>query len=311
MSGFAGGPSPDLLTRWFEIGAFYPVFRDHSAKDTPRVEPWVDGPEHLAIRRRFVEERYKLMPYLYGLAENNSRTGDPIMRPVFYDYPGALTMSCDQSSTFTLGKSLLVAPPPRLESPQEYDVCLPAGGWFDYWTGRRAGTAQVAAAGQIQSATQATGVETTRGDIVREKPRLDHLPVFVRAGTILPRQAVVQSTTETPQGPLQLHIYPGENCTGELYADDGHSMAFTRGGYLRQTVRCQMTAVGLEINFDKRQGTYGAWWRQLTVTVHGWQGQARVANGSRTVASTVEAAAETVSFTIPDQARTARFVVNR
>jgi alpha-glucosidase len=62
VSGFAGGPSPDLLTRWFEIGAFYPIFRDHSAKGTPRVEPWVDGPQHLAIRRRFVEERYRLLP---------------------------------------------------------------------------------------------------------------------------------------------------------------------------------------------------------------------------------------------------------
>lgn len=311
VSGFAGGPSPDLLTRWFEIGAFYPVFRDHSAKDTPRVEPWVDGPEHLAIRRRYVEERYKLMPYLYGLAEQNSRTGDPIMRPVFYDYPGALTMSCDQSSAFTLGKSLLVAPPPRMESPQEYDVCLPAGGWFDYWTGKRAGTAQAAESGQIQSATQATGVQTTRGDTVREKPRLDYLPVFVRAGTILPRQAVVQSTAETPQGPLQLDIYPGENCTGELYADDGHSMAFTRGGYLRQTVRCQVTPTGLEVSFDKRQGSYRAWWRQLAVTVHGWQGPAQVAHGSRPVASTADAAAETIRFTIPDQAGTARFIINR
>ena len=110
VSGFAGGPSPDLLTRWFEIGAFYPVFRDHSATGTPRVEPWVDGPEHLAIRRRFVEERYRLMPYLYALAEQNARTGDPIMRPVFYDYPDALAATCDPAMTFTLGRDLLVPP---------------------------------------------------------------------------------------------------------------------------------------------------------------------------------------------------------
>jgi alpha-glucosidase len=89
VSGFAGGPSPDLLTRWTEIGAFTPVFRNHSATGTPRVEPWVDGPDHLAIRRRFIEERYRLMPYFYALADQNARFGDPIMRPVFYDYPAA------------------------------------------------------------------------------------------------------------------------------------------------------------------------------------------------------------------------------
>ncbi|MEG8055585.1 glycoside hydrolase family 31 protein [Sphingomonas sp. 22L2VL55-3] len=112
VSGFAGGPSPDLLTRWTEIGAFTPVFRNHSATGTPRVEPWVDGPDHLAIRRRFIEERYRLMPYFYALADQNARFGDPIMRPVFYDYPAAATASCDQSMAFTLGKSLLIAPPP-------------------------------------------------------------------------------------------------------------------------------------------------------------------------------------------------------
>lgn len=311
VSGFAGGPSPDLLTRWFEIGAFYPVFRDHSAKGTPRVEPWVDGPEHLAIRRRFVEERYRLMPYLYQLAEQNARTGDPILRPVFYDYPSALSMSCDQSATFTLGKALLVAPSPHMESPQAYDICLPAGGWFDYWTGKRAGTPQADTAGQIQSATQATGQATTKGDVVQEKPQLDRLPVFVRAGTILPRQAVVQNTAETPAGPLMLDVYPGDDCRGELYLDDGHSMAFEKGAFLRQAVTCTMTPQGMEIRFDQRQGRYAAWWKQIAVTVHGWQGSAQVTRGGKAVASQADAATETVAFTVADPARPTRILVAR
>ena len=117
VGGFTGGPSPELLTRWFEVAAFSPVFRDHSTKDSPRAEPWVDGPEQLAIRKRYVEERYKLLPYIYALAEQNSRTGDPIMRPVFYDYPDALDSDCDRSMTFTLGPSLLIAGPPKPEVP--------------------------------------------------------------------------------------------------------------------------------------------------------------------------------------------------
>ena len=71
VGGFVGGASPELLTRWYEIAAFTPVFRNHAANDAPRAEPWVDGPEHLAIRRNYIEERYRLMPYLYALAEQN------------------------------------------------------------------------------------------------------------------------------------------------------------------------------------------------------------------------------------------------
>src|SRR5438270_7562530 len=100
VGGFVGGASPELLTRWYEVAAFTPVFRNHSAHDAPRAEPWVDGPEHLAVRRRFIEGRYRLMPYLCALAELNSRAGGPIMRPVLYDYPDALESDCGKGLTF-------------------------------------------------------------------------------------------------------------------------------------------------------------------------------------------------------------------
>jgi len=306
VSGFAGGPSADLLTRWFEIGAFTPVFRDHSATGAPRVEPWVDGPDHLAIRRRFVEERYRLMPYFYALADQNSRFGDPIMRPVFYDYPSAEQMPCNQSMVFTLGKALLIAPPPNPESPQTYDVCLPAGGWYDYWTGLRAGTPEPAAAGPIQSATQAVPTEHARGDRVAETPRLDRLPIFVRAGTILPRQPLVQSTAETPTGPLMLDIYPGTECVGTLYEDDGTTLAYARRDFLRQTVRCTVTPKGLSIDFDAREGLFKPWWTQITVTVHGWQGQGRTMQGGRKIVTQIDPTAETATFTIAAPANAAR-----
>jgi alpha-glucosidase len=245
VGGFVGGASPELLTRWYEIAAFTPVFRNHSAHDAPYMEPWVDGPEHLAIRRRFIEERYRLMPYLYALAEQNSRTGDPIMRPVFYDYPDALGSDCDRALTFTVGRSLLVSPPPRPESPQPFNICLPAGGWYDYWTG-----------------------VPVQGAKLSETPKIDAVPVFVRAGTILPRQPLVQSTMEKPNGPLELDIYPGEGCRGELYFDDGITV---NGPSLRQTLQCSVTPTGVELRFGKRQGSYRPWWKQIAVTVHGAQ----------------------------------------
>src|SRR5690606_33200192 len=86
VGGFTGGASPELMTRWFQLAAFMPLFRNHSATDAPRAEPWVDGERHTAIRRRFIEERYRLLPYIYALADENARTGAPLMRPLFYEY---------------------------------------------------------------------------------------------------------------------------------------------------------------------------------------------------------------------------------
>jgi alpha-glucosidase len=256
------------MTRWFEIASFTPIFRDHSAKNTPRAEPWLDGPAQLAIRRRFVEERYRLMPYLYALADQNARTGDPLMRPVFYDYPGVAGASCDQSMNFTLGRSLLIAPPPKIESPESYEVCLPPGGWFDYWTGKVVtGAASGMAGGDGASH-------------ITETPALDRLPVFVRAGSILPRQPLVQSTAEKPDGPLYLDLYPGADCGGTIYFDDGHSMAFSRGRYLRQRVRCEIKGASLVVAFGPREGDYAPWWTRIEVVVHGDFPQAQLSRST-------------------------------
>lgn len=243
IPGFTGGASPELATRWFEIGAFEPVFRGHSAKGTPNAEPWVDGPAQLAIRRRFIDERYRLLPYLYAVAKESAGTGDPVMRPTFYDYPEMEKASCDQSMAFTVGTDLLVAAPPNPDQPGPYDVCLPGKGWYDYWTGMRIAK-----------------------DRLSETPKLARLPVFVRPGAIIPKQPLVQSTSETPKGPLRLDIYPGDDCRGEIYFDDGVSII---GPSLRQQLACALTATGVTLHFGPREGSYRPWWKSIVVTVHG------------------------------------------
>lgn len=89
VGGYAGTPSPELLTRWIEIGAFQPIDRDHAEKGTGDHEPWAGGPEQEAIRRRFIEERYRLLPYLYTTLESNTRSGLPLLRPLFLEFPDA------------------------------------------------------------------------------------------------------------------------------------------------------------------------------------------------------------------------------
>jgi len=243
IPGFIGGASPELATRWFEIAAFTPVFRAHAANDAPRAEPWVDGAEHLAIRRRFIEERYRLLPYIYAVAEDGARTGDPLMRPTFYDYPWMQSASCDQSMSFMLGRDLLVAASPKPEQPRAYDICLPGKGWYDYWSG-----------------------VALPSDKVKETPTLTRLPVFVRPGSIIAKQPLVQSTSEKPNGPLELHVYPGDDCRGELYFDDGVSV---KGASLQQAINCTVTPRGISLSFGPRIGRYAPWWKSIAVTVHG------------------------------------------
>ncbi|WP_343521471.1 TIM-barrel domain-containing protein, partial [Sphingomonas sp.] len=285
IGGFTGGPSPELLTRWIQIGAFTPVMRVHAANNTPRSEPWVDGPGHLALRRKAIETRYRLFPYLYTMAEQQARTGDPIMRPVFYDYAAS---GCDSPMSFTLGRDLLIAASPKPESPQPYDVCLPKAGWYDFWTGRRV----AAESGE-------------KADSVTETPRLDRLPVFVRAGTILPRQPLVQSLRETPRGALELAVYPGPDCGGMLYLDDGKARAIERGAYLRQSFRCAATAEGLRIELGAREGKLKPWWREISVAVHGQDNARTVRLGTRTIAAVHDGTADLLGFSIPDSAAAA------
>jgi alpha-glucosidase len=301
VGGYAGAPGADLLTRWIELAAFMPVFRDHYTKGAVRKEPWVDGPQHLAIRRHFIGERYRLLPYIYALADENSRSGAPLMRPVFYDFPDALAASCEQSTTFMLGDRLLIAPPPDLESPAAYEICLPRGRWYDYWSGADASRLPHSANGSGDSA----------GQVVTVTPGLATLPVFVRAGAILPRQPLVQSTAETPRGPLSLDIYPGEDCRGQIYLDDGHSMGYARGAYLRQLVRCAVSEDRLSVDFQPREGAFEPWWRQIRVTVHGWQGAAAASLDGQPVAVSTNATRREVSVLLRDQHGPARLSIRR
>jgi alpha-glucosidase len=256
VGGFAADPAPDLLTRWHQLGAFRPLFRNHTQKRTRDQEPWSDGPEHTALRRRAIEERYRLLPSLYTAAEAASRTGVPMMRPVFLEFPEAVTRLREHEGWFMVGDSLLVAPARYLESPYSQTLELPPGGWFDYWTGRPV---------EMSDSEQPFqgGVRLTRC-LVREAS-LDHLPVFVRAGAIIPRQPLVQSTKQRPEGALELHVYPGEDgAEGELYWDDGISFGYRQGDYLLQRF-----AWDEALQVLSSEGRHQPWWSDVEVVVHG------------------------------------------
>ena len=298
VGGFAGTPQPDLLTKWLEIAAFQPIDRDHTAKGTADQEPWVHGPAQEGIRRRFIEERYRLMPYLYTLAEEMSRTGLPIVRPLFLEFPHAAgdghPIDLDATGEFLFGPDILVAPAPFPDELDAYRVLLPPGVWYDLWTGARVDTARARSAEQRDAEQPAAGdkeqvtsvqikgaptaaippgtqakTSAAAVDPLMITPTLEHLPVYVRGGAIVPTQALVQSTGQTPAGPLTLRVYVGPDCHGTVYLDDGQTMAYKRGEFLRMESSCTTDGSTVTVHVGPHRGSFRPWWKELAIEVYG------------------------------------------
>jgi alpha-glucosidase len=250
IGGFAGSPTADLLTRWFEVGALNPIYRDHTSKGTADQEPWVHGPEHEAIRRKYIELRYKLMPYLYTGIEEMSRTGLPVMRPVFLEYPQASDFYGDNRD-FLFGRDFFVAPV-TTDMVDAEEISLPPGEWYDFWT----------------------NTKLSSKDRFTLQPRLDEMPLYVRAGAIVPMQPLVQSTEEKPDGPLELRVYLPNNtssgdCHGTLYQDDGHTFAYQKGEILRANYACQVSSAAVIVSCAMEKNAYQPWWKSANVTIYG------------------------------------------
>jgi alpha-glucosidase (family GH31 glycosyl hydrolase) len=219
----------ELYARWFQFGAFTPIFRSHGWVWREHV-PWAHGPEVEAICRRYAELRYRLLPYTYTLAWQAHTAGLPLMRPLVLNFP-------DDPRTWTLdheylwGDDLLVAPVTR-EGATSWPVYLPAGGWFDFWTGER---------------------HEGPGGVTLAAP-LDRLPLLVRAGAILPLGPIVQHTGERELDELTLQIYPEGTSRLELYEDDGRSNAYRRGRHALTPLACEARADRVTVRVDPPLG---------------------------------------------------------
>jgi alpha-glucosidase len=271
VGGFNGSPAPALLTRWVELAAFSPFYRDHATKGSLPHELWNNGPEQEAIRRRYVEMRYRLLPYFYALADEASRTGLPLMRPVYMEFPEIFAPGFpgfdNVDTEFLLGSGLLIAPPPFAEMAGDYAVSYPPGTWFDFWTGDK--IAPQPHNPSIVDVVNAGGGATLPGPR-QIHPALETMPVYARGGSIIPMQPVVQNTEEIPGGPLELRVYPGDQCGGALYLDDGHTFDYQHGKYLRQSLTCQSDTKSLRLTFHAREGSYTPWWKLIEVVIYDW-----------------------------------------
>jgi alpha-glucosidase len=287
VGGFRGSPQMDLLTKWMEVAAFQPIDRDHTTDGSKNQEPWVGGSTQEALRRRYIETRYALMPYLYTTARAMALHGLPIVRPLFLEFPDAGAndepVDLQAPAEFLFGPDLLVAPPEFPNETDDYQVLLPPGPWYDYWTGKRLEGARPANSMDAEQKTASVTDAVTEAEPtpITITPTLEDLPVYARGGSVIPEQPLVQSTMQKPEGPLTLRVYPGvadkdgKTCRGDVYVDDGISYAFEQGDSLRMTTTCNGGgSAPLTVMVSSHEGSYQPWWNAVTLEVYGWQGNA-------------------------------------
>lgn len=208
VGGYRGDCSGELLVRWTQLGAFIPYFRNHSEIGTARQEPWEFSSEYFDIMRGYIRLRYNFLTYIYNLMRESTLTGAPAVRPLFYHF-GDDPETYQINDQFLLGEGLMVCPVLRPGANHRM-VYLPRGSWFDYWTDQRL---------------------TGERYLAVEAP-LSKLPLFVRAGTILP----VDEHTPSPKNRMEqtaliMHCYAGKDGFYRLFIDDGTSLNYRSGEY--------------------------------------------------------------------------------
>ena len=247
IGGFTPGPTPELFTRWLQLGVFYPFMRVHNEGRVDQ-EPWAHGPEHEARNRRAIERRYELLPHIYNVMHEASTTGLPAIRALVLEYPDD-PQTHTREDEFLFGRDLLVAPVLR-PGERERDVYLPQGHWFELETGTR-----------------------HEGGGRRVPVTLDDIPVFVRGGAFVFRQPVVQHTGEMSGTPLLVSVFPAQQSEAWLYEDDGISLDYQRGVFARRRFAQRREEGRCVIELSKVDGTYRSAQRDLVLEV--WELQAQ------------------------------------
>jgi alpha-glucosidase/alpha-D-xyloside xylohydrolase len=238
----------ELYLRWFQFSAFCPLFRSHGRTWKLRL-PWgwntgdygpaelepayaaevlpkpdaLHNPEVERICRKYLNSRYQLLPYIYSAVEEGHRTGMPLMRAMWLHYPDdAKAQTIDDAYMF--GNSLLVAPVLEADT-RERKIYLPQGTWWDFWTSER----------------------VEGGKAVTRNVDLETLPVYVKAGAVMPTGSMKQYALAPSTEPVKLTVYPGADGQSSLYEDDGQSFAYIHGDFSRLELQWKEASRNLSI----------------------------------------------------------------
>ena len=194
---------PELYTRWFQYATFLPIMRTHGSR--PANEVWSYGKQAEPILEKYLRLRYQLMPYIYSLGYQTWLTGAPFMRALPLDFPNDPKVA-DLRDEYMFGPAFLVAPVTE-QGATSREVYLPAGAdWYNYWTNER----------------------VKGGQTITVAAPIDTIPLFVRAGSIIPLGSQVESTHQQ-QAIAKVRVYPGADASFTLFSDDGTTYAYEKG----------------------------------------------------------------------------------
>ncbi|MFH1118686.1 MAG: glycoside hydrolase family 31 protein [Bacteroidota bacterium] len=246
VGGFSKDATPALFARWIGIGAFSPFFRSHTHYDTKSAEPWTYGEVVENISRNYIQFRYKLLPYIYSAFRESVETGMPVIRSLAIDYSfDEKIYNYIYQNEYLFGPSILVAP---TESTRDLvKVYLPDGEWYNLHTGIK---------------------YHGKNEIITECP-VHILPLFIKAGSVIPMQKAVQSTSENPGEILYLHVFNGnENSGSTYYEDDGDSYDYEHGAYYKRQITFDPGK--RELTLEARTGSLNSRFTKIQLFLHGF-----------------------------------------
>jgi oligosaccharide 4-alpha-D-glucosyltransferase len=255
LGGFAGGEvfDQEMYIRWLQYGVFQPVYRPH-AQDNIAPEPVFHDKQTKDILREYVKLRYRMLPYNYSLAYENSLTGMPLMRPLFFE-DEKNTSLIDEKDSYMWGDAFLVKPV-TVAGVEQVTISLPKGTWFDYWNDAR----------------------YDGGQDISLPTSLAKLPVLVRGGSFVPMAENMASTKAYRTDKLNLHYYADpsiKTAAGVMYEDDGHSQSsIAKKQYTSLHFKAKQQAHTLTIGLTQ-QGQYPGMVssRDLQLLTHNWTAQ--------------------------------------
>jgi alpha-glucosidase (family GH31 glycosyl hydrolase) len=234
MGGFEHNADPELYIRWCQFGMMSPVALVFGMDHPGYKEPWNYGEEALRIFKKYDSLRYSLLPYLYSYAWQQYKTGTPLMRALVLDYQDDANVY-NITDQYMLGDELMVCPV-TTNGAHTRVVYLPRGDWYDFNTGKK----------------------LSGGQWINVVAPLDVLPVFVKAGSIIPRQPVMRYVDEKPADPIRLDIFPGNDGNFSMYEDDGRSLEYQQGDYAITAIHTRFNGNEMEVHIEKPKGKFVA-----------------------------------------------------
>jgi alpha-D-xyloside xylohydrolase len=223
----------ELFVRWFQFGAFSPIFRVHGTRNPDENELWSYGPDAQKILVDYDTLRYRLLPYIYSQAWQITSNHGTLMRPLVMDWRDDVAAQ-NTSDEYLFGPAILVSPV-YTQGATSRNVYLPKAQWYDFWTGERLDASQ-------------------RGIRITADAPLAKLPLYVRAGSIVPMGPAMEWSTEKPADPTELRIYPGADGDFTLYEDENDNYNYTRGAHA--TIALHWGDAAKTLTIGPREGSF-------------------------------------------------------